>query len=65
MTRCMLFTDDIVLEYETRCGVDVKLQIWKDVLESIGFGPTTIKTEYMECKLSNRNKSEEVARLDG
>ena len=35
------------------------------VLESIGFGPTTIKTEYMECKLSNRNKSEEVARLDG
>jgi hypothetical protein len=30
------FANDIVLVDETRCGVKVKLEIWRDVLESRG-----------------------------
>ena len=34
---CMLFADDIVLVDETRAGVNVKLELWKQTLESRGF----------------------------
>lgn len=32
---CMVFANDIA--DETRCGLHVKLKIWKDALESKGF----------------------------
>ena len=46
---CMLFTDDIVLVDETRAGVNAKLELWRQTLESRGFRLSRAKTEYMEC----------------
>ena len=34
---CMLFADDIVLVDETREGVNAKLELWRDTLETKGF----------------------------
>ena len=34
---CMLFADDIVLVDETRAGVNAKLELWRQALESQGF----------------------------
>ena len=31
---CVLFADDIVLVDETRVGVNVKLELWRQTLES-------------------------------
>jgi hypothetical protein len=63
---CMFFADDIVLVDETRHGVNVKLEIWRDALESKGFQLSRTKTEYMECKFSkSRNRDEGVVRFDG
>ena len=45
---CMLFAD--VLVNETRTGVNAKLEIWSQTLESRGFRLSKVKTEYMECK---------------
>ena len=37
MPWCMLFADDIVLVDETRDGVNAKLELWRQTLESRGF----------------------------
>ena len=42
--RCMLFTDYIVLMDETRSGVSVKLEIWRDTQESKSFQLSRTKT---------------------
>ena len=34
---CMLFTDDIVFIDETKEGVNIKLERWRDTLEAKGF----------------------------
>ena len=31
---CMLFADDIVLIDETKAGVNAKLEVWREALES-------------------------------
>ena len=51
VTWCMLFGGDIVLAYETRHVVNVKLEIWVHTLESIGFWLSRIKTGYMNVSL--------------
>ena len=48
----MLFADDIVLVDETRTGVNAKLELWRQTLESRDFRLSRAKTEYMECKFS-------------
>ena len=48
---CMLFADDIVLIDETKSGVNVKLDVWREVLESKGFKISRTKTEYIKCNL--------------
>ena len=48
----MLFADYIVLVDEMRAGVNVKLELWRQILESRGFRLSRVKTEYMECKFS-------------
>ena len=48
----MLFADDIVLVDETARGVNAKLEIWREALESKGFKISRNKTEYMEWKFS-------------
>ena len=50
----MLFADDIVLIDETRARVNVKLELWRQTLESRGFTLSRVKTEYMECKFSKQ-----------
>ena len=54
---CMLFADDIVLIDETREGVNAKLEIWRQRLESRGFKLSRSKTEYMECSFNSEGDS--------
>ncbi|XP_070005985.1 secreted RxLR effector protein 78-like [Nicotiana sylvestris] len=49
---CMLFADDIVLIDESRAGVNERLEVWRQTLESKGFKLSRTKTEYLECKFS-------------
>ncbi|XP_070045162.1 uncharacterized protein [Nicotiana tomentosiformis] len=49
---CMLFTDDIVLIDETRCGVIERLEVWRHSLESKRFNLRRTKTKSLECKFS-------------
>ena len=46
---CMLFADDIVLVDESQAGVNRKLELWRQTLESKGFRLSRTKTEYMRC----------------
>ena len=48
---CMLFADDIVLEDETRHEVNVKLEIWRNTLESKGFRLSRTKIECINVSL--------------
>ena len=43
----MLFADDVVLVDESRAGVNMKLELWRQTLESKGFRLSRTKTEYM------------------
>ncbi|KAL4184631.1 hypothetical protein AMTRI_Chr10g226500 [Amborella trichopoda] len=62
----MLFADDIVLIDEIQNGVNTKLELWRDALESKGFKISWTKTEYMECKFSNNwSRDKEVVKIDG
>ena len=47
---CMLFADDIVLVDETARGVNAKLEIWREALESKDFKISKNKTEYKKYK---------------
>ncbi|XP_065867476.1 uncharacterized protein [Euphorbia lathyris] len=63
---CMLFADDIVLVDETKEGVERKLELWRQTLESRGFKLSRSKTEYLECKFSGRRSRETgTITLDG
>ena len=46
---CMLFADDVVLVDESQAGVNRKLELWRQTLESKGFRLSRTKTEYMRC----------------
>jgi hypothetical protein len=46
---CMLFADDVVLVDENREGVNRKLELWCQTLESKGFRISGTKTEYIRC----------------
>ena len=48
----MLFADDIVLVDESCSGVNRKLELWRQTLESKGFRLSRMKTEYMHCNFS-------------
>ena len=63
---CMLFADDIVLVDETKDGINSKLELWRDTLESRGFRLSRSKTEYMKCKFSDTSWDDgETIKLDG
>jgi hypothetical protein len=49
---CMLFVDDVVLIDENRIGVNQKLQLRRQTLESKGFRISRTKTKYMRCQFS-------------
>ena len=54
---CMLFADDIVLVDETEGGVNAKLEVWREALESKGFRISRTKTEHMTCKFSGNSNA--------
>nr|XP_009775799.1 PREDICTED: uncharacterized protein LOC104225652 [Nicotiana sylvestris] len=56
----MLFADDIVLIDETRGGVNGRLEVWRQALESKGFKLSRTKTEYVECKFSDVTEEVDV-----
>nr|XP_009802177.1 PREDICTED: uncharacterized protein LOC104247782 [Nicotiana sylvestris] len=56
----MLFADDIVLIDKTRGGINARLEVWRQTLESKGFKLSRSKTEYLECKFSDERQEEEV-----
>jgi hypothetical protein len=62
---CMLFAHDVVLVDETRAGVNGKLELWKDALESKCFRINRTKTEYMMCDFSMTGHEDGVVSLDG
>jgi Reverse transcriptase (RNA-dependent DNA polymerase) len=62
---CMLFTDDVVLIDESRIGVNQKLELWRQILESKGFRLSMTKTEYMRCQFSGENSYDRDVSLDG
>ena len=45
----MLFADDVVLVDESQAGVNRKLELWWQTLESKCFRLNRTKTEYMRC----------------
>jgi hypothetical protein len=61
---CMLFADDVVLINES-CGVNQKLELWRQTLESKGFRLSRTKTEYMRCQFSGKNLDDGDVSLDG
>jgi len=63
---CMLFADDVVLVDDSRTGVNRKLELWRQTLESKGFRLSRTKTEYMRCAFgTTRHEEEEDVSLDG
>jgi hypothetical protein len=62
---CMLFADDVVLVDESREGVNRKLELWRQILESKGFRISRTKTEYMRCDFAITISEDEDASLRG
>jgi len=62
---CLLFADDIVLIDETRQGVNVKLERWRQTLEVRGLRVNRSKTEYLHCCFSGRVEAGGEVTLDG
>ena len=62
---CMFFADDIVLVDESRTGVNQKLELWREILESKGFRLSRIKIEYIRCDFGTTTRKEEDISLKG
>ena len=60
----MLFTDDVVLVDESRAGVNMKLELWRQTLESKCFRLSRTKTEYMMCDFGATHEEGDVS-LEG
>ena len=54
----------IVLIDETKSGVNAKLDVWREILESKGFKISRTKREYIKYNFSgNRNTNEETIKI--
>ncbi|KAF3669880.1 putative pre-mRNA-processing factor 6-like [Capsicum annuum] len=65
--KCLRAGDSVLfyLSDETRGGVNDKLELWRQTLESKGFRVSRTKTEYVECKFNDvRRENEVVVRLE-
>jgi hypothetical protein len=65
MPWCMLFADDVVLVDGSREGVNRKLELWHQTLESKGFRISRTKTEYMRCEFSTKISEDGDVSLGG
>ena len=62
----MPFVEDIVVVNGIRSGINAKLEIWQDNVESKNFWLSMTKIEYIEYKFSkSRNKNERAVILNG
>jgi hypothetical protein len=61
----MLFADDVVLIDESREGVNRKLELWHQTLESKGFRIIRTKIEYMRCDFGTRISEDGDVSLGG
>ena len=61
----MLFADDVVLVDESRTGVNQKLKLWREILESKDFRLSRTKTEYMRCDFGTTTQEGEDISLEG
>ena len=61
----ILFADDVVLVDESQAGVNRKLELWRQTLESKGFRLSRTKTEYMRCDFGTTTREEEDISLEG
>jgi hypothetical protein len=62
---CMLFANDVVLVDRSQAGVNRKLELWRQTLESKGFRVSRTKTEYMRCDFGNTTHEEGDVSLEG
>ena len=61
----MLFADDVVLVDESRTGVNQKLALWQETLESKCFRLSRTKTKYMRCDFGTTTREGEDISLKG
>ena len=62
----MPFVDDIVVVNGIRSGINAKLEIWQDNVESKNFQFNMTQIEYIERKFSkSKNKNERAVILNG
>ena len=50
---------------ESQAGVNRKLELWRETLESKGFRVSRAKTEYMRCDFGNATHEEGEVSLEG
>ena len=62
---CMLLADDVVFVDESQAGVNRKLELWQQTLESKGFRLNRTKTEYMRCDFGGATQEEGDVSLEG
>nr|XP_009770721.1 PREDICTED: uncharacterized protein LOC104221358 [Nicotiana sylvestris] len=48
------------IQEEVPCGVNARLEVWRQTLESKGFKLSRTKTEYLECKFSDGTHDADV-----
>jgi hypothetical protein len=60
----MLFANDVVLIDESRIGVDQKLELWRQTLESKSFRLSRTKIEYIMRQFREENSDDEDVSLD-
>ena len=60
----MLFAD-VVLVDESQAGVNRKLELWRQTLESKGFRLSRTKTEYLRCDFGGVVQEKEDVSLEG
>jgi hypothetical protein len=61
----MLFANDVVLVDGSGMGINRKLELWRQTLESKGLRLSRTKTEYMRWGFSTTTREEEKVSLDG
>jgi hypothetical protein len=61
----MLFADNVVLIDKSRIGVNQKLELWRQTLESKSFKLSRTKTEYMRYQFNGENSDDRDVSLDG
>nr|XP_016498276.1 PREDICTED: uncharacterized protein LOC107816997 [Nicotiana tabacum] len=65
MPWCMLFANRVVLIDETKGGVNYRMEVWRQILESKSFRLSKTKIEYLECKFSDVAHQDDMeVRLD-